>query len=82
MAKKDVMETFQVLTELLIEASSDDNDFYEFATENEHAVKIAFYAKSVIDGYAIHTEKMISESEDSIVKFRDFIASLDREEDQ
>jgi hypothetical protein len=81
MDKKDVMKTFQALTDLLIEASSYDSEFQEFATENEHDVKIACFAKSVIDGYAIHTEKMIDASEESIIKFQDFIASLDREED-
>ena len=82
MAKKDVMKNFQTLTDLLIEASHQYSDFQQFALENEDSLKVALYAKSVIDGYAIHTEKLISESEDSIAVFKEFLASLESEEDQ
>lgn len=80
MAKKDPLAIFQELSDLLEEAYDWEDDFYDFAVENEQEVKIALYAKSVIDGYAINTEKLILASAEAIVIFQEFLESRDTEE--
>jgi hypothetical protein len=80
LAKKNPMAIFQELSDLLQKAHDWEDDFYNFAIDNEEEVKIALYAKSVIEGYAANTEKLISASEEAIVIFREFLESRDTEE--
>lgn len=78
MAKKDPLAIFQELSDLLEEAYDWEEEYYNFATDNEQEIKIALYAKSVIDGLATHTEKLVEASENSIVKLKEFIALMER----
>ena len=81
MAKKDPMAIFQELSDLLIEASEWEDEYYNFAIDNEQDLKIALYAKSVIDGYATYTQKLLTASEESIAVFKEFLSSVDSGEE-
>jgi hypothetical protein len=73
LAKKDPMAIFEELSDLLQEAHDWEDDFYNFAIDNEEEVKIALYAKSVVDGLATHTDKLVAASENAIPKFKEFL---------
>ena len=73
LAKKDPMAIFQELSDLLIEAYDWEDEYYNFALENEQDITIALYAKSVVDGLATHTDKLVAASENAIPKFKEFL---------
>jgi len=73
LAKKDPLAIFQELSDLLEEAYDWEEEYYNFATDNEQEIKIALYAKSVIDGLATHTDKLVAASENAIPKFKEFL---------
>jgi len=79
MSHLDGNEKLETLSQILIDCF-DEGDFWTFAVENEEAVRVALYAKSVIDGYAVATEKLISECEDAIEILREFLDDADSEE--
>jgi hypothetical protein len=71
---------FNALSELLSEAADYEDEFPEFALENEHAVKVALYASSVLDGYAIASDSLATECEKSLDLFKTFLEGLESED--
>jgi hypothetical protein len=69
------------LSEILVECSYYEEDFWTFAVEHEQTVRVALYAKSVADGYAVATEKLISECDDAIEVLQGFLDEADNEQE-
>lgn len=69
------------LSELLVDCSDYDDDFWTFAVENEDYVRIALYAKNVTDGYAISTEKLLAECDKASEVLQKFLDDADGEDE-
>ncbi len=81
MKKLEGLEKLSSLSEILVECSDHEEDFWTFALEHEEIVTVALYAKNVVDGYAIATEKLISECDDAIEVLQGFLDEVDSEEE-
>jgi len=74
-------EKLDILSEILVECADHEEEFWTFAVEHEDAVRVALYAKSVTDGYAIATEKLILECDEAIEVLQEFLDEADSEEE-
>jgi capsule polysaccharide export protein KpsE/RkpR len=83
MAKHEDMSTLETLSELLADLSNYEDKFCEFALENESAVKVALYAKSIQDNLAVPNDLklFISECQKSIELFKSYLESIEDEEE-
>jgi hypothetical protein len=66
-------EKLETLSQLLVDCSDHEEEFWSFALENEDDVRIALYAKNVTDGYAVPTEKLIAECDEVIELLQNFL---------
>lgn len=81
MSELDGKEKLKTLSNLLVECSDYDEDFWTFAVENEDYVRIALYAKNVVDGYAIATEKLLAKCDEATAILQRFLDDADGDDE-
>ena len=81
MTELEGRQKLATLSDILVECSEHEEDFWIFAADNEDAVRVALYAKNVTDGYAVATEKLISECDDAIEVLQEFLYETDNEQE-
>ena len=78
---KKSLELCERVDSLLLKATKDSDAFYDFATENEDLIKMAFLARGVVRELIIPLPELLKSIADIEEEFAEYVETLEDEDD-